>query len=37
MKSKERIVVGIETFSETPLMLFNGENFGKLVLRVAGE
>jgi len=37
MKSKEDIVVGIETFPETLLKLFNGENFGKLVLKVAGE
>ena len=32
MKSKEDIVVGIETFPETLLKLFKGENFGKLVL-----
>ena len=37
MKSKEDIVVGIETFPETLLKLFNGENFGKLVLQVASE
>jgi NADPH-dependent curcumin reductase CurA len=37
MKSKEDIVVGIETFPETLLKLFNGENFGKLVLQVAEE
>jgi NADPH-dependent curcumin reductase len=37
MKSKEDIVVGIETFPETLLKLFNGENFGKLVLQVAVE
>ena len=37
MKSKEDIVVGIETFPETLLKLFNGENFGKLVLQVAAE
>jgi NADPH-dependent curcumin reductase CurA len=35
MKSKEDIVVGLENFPETLLMLFNGENFGKLVLEVA--
>jgi len=34
MKSKEDIVVGIETFPEALLKLFNGENFGKLVLQV---
>jgi len=37
MKSKEDIVVGLETFPETLLKLFNGENFGKLVLQVASE
>jgi NADPH-dependent curcumin reductase len=37
MKSKEDIVVGIETFPDTLLKLFNGENFGKLVLQVAVE
>ncbi len=35
MKSKEDIVVGIETFPETLLKLFRGENFGKLILEVA--
>jgi NADPH-dependent curcumin reductase CurA len=35
MKSKEDVVVGLETFPETLLKLFNGENFGKLVLQVA--
>ena len=35
MKSKEDSVVGINTFPETLLKLFNGENFGKLVLQVA--
>ena len=35
MKSKEDIVTGIDTFPETLLKLFNGENFGKLVLEVA--
>ncbi len=37
MKSKEDIVVGIDTFPETLLKLFNGENFGKLVLQVAAD
>ena len=37
MKSKEDIVVGISTFPETLLKLFNGENFGKLVLQVATD
>ena len=35
MKSKEDVVVGLDTFPETLLKLFNGENFGKLVLPVA--
>ncbi len=35
MTSREDIVAGIETFPETLLKLFRGENFGKLVLRVA--
>jgi NADPH-dependent curcumin reductase len=33
MKSKEDIVTGIENFPSTLLKLFNGENFGKLVLK----
>jgi NADPH-dependent curcumin reductase CurA len=35
MKSKEDIAVGITSFPNTLLKLFNGENFGKLVLQVA--
>jgi len=35
MKSKEDVVAGLNTFPETLLKLFNGENFGKLVLEVA--
>ena len=35
MKSKEDVVDGLDTFPETLLKLFNGENFGKLVLQVA--
>ena len=35
MKSKEDIVEGLENFPEALLKLFNGENFGKLVLKVA--
>jgi NADPH-dependent curcumin reductase CurA len=34
-KSKEDVVEGIEHFPETLLMLFEGKNFGKLVLKVA--
>jgi NADPH-dependent curcumin reductase CurA len=38
MKSKEDIVTGgVDAFPETLLKLFNGENFGKLVLQVAAE
>ena len=37
MKSKEDIVQGLENFPETLLKLFNGENFGKLVLQVAQD
>lgn len=36
-KSREDIVSGIETFPQTLLMLFEGKNFGKLVLKVADE
>jgi NADPH-dependent curcumin reductase CurA len=35
LKTREDIVVGLETFPETLLMLFKGENTGKLVLKVA--
>jgi NADPH-dependent curcumin reductase CurA len=35
LTSREDIVRGIETFPATLLRLFNGENFGKLVLDVA--
>ncbi|HKS15264.1 MAG TPA: NADP-dependent oxidoreductase [Pseudomonas sp.] len=34
VKSKEHVVEGLETFPETLLKLFSGENFGKLVLKV---
>jgi NADPH-dependent curcumin reductase CurA len=34
-KSREHIVEGFETFPSTLLMLFRGENLGKLVLQVA--
>ena len=37
MKSKEDVVQGIENFPEALLKLFNGENFGKLVLKVGTE
>jgi NADPH-dependent curcumin reductase CurA len=35
LKTREDIVDGLETFPETLLKLFNGENFGKLVIKVA--
>jgi hypothetical protein len=35
--SKEDVVEGLETFPEALLKLFSGENFGKLVLKVADE
>jgi NADPH-dependent curcumin reductase CurA len=34
LKAKEHVVTGIEKFPETLLMLFKGENMGKLVLKV---
>lgn len=37
LKSKEDIVPGLQTFPETLLKLFKGENTGKLVLQVAAE
>ena len=37
MKSREDVVEGLNTFPETLLKLFNGENFGKLVLQVAKD
>jgi len=35
MKSREDLVAGLENFPQALLKLFNGENFGKLVLQVA--
>jgi NADPH-dependent curcumin reductase CurA len=35
IKSKEDIVDGLETFPETLLKLFSGENFGKLMIKAA--
>lgn len=37
IKSKEDVVVGLQTFPDTLLKLFNGENFGKLVLEVTKD
>jgi NADPH-dependent curcumin reductase CurA len=36
LKSREDIVDGIETFPDTLLKLYRGENFGKLIIRVQG-
>ena len=35
MKSREDVVQGLENFPEALLKLFRGENFGKLVLKIA--
>ena len=35
MKSREDVVTGLDTFPESLVKLFTGENFGKLVLEVA--
>ena len=37
LKSREHIVDGLEKFPEALVMLFTGENFGKLEIRVAKE
>ena len=37
MKSREDVVDGIDTFPEALPQLFTGENFGKLVLKVAQD
>ena len=37
MKSREDVVEGLSTFPATLLKLFNGENFGKLVLQAAKD
>ena len=37
MKSKEDVVQGLENFPEALNKLFNGENFGKLMLQVAAD
>jgi NADPH-dependent curcumin reductase CurA len=37
LKAREDIVDGLETFPDTLQKLFRGENFGKLVIRVAAE
>jgi NADPH-dependent curcumin reductase len=37
LKSKEDIVEGFQTFPDTLLKLFRGENFGKLMIKVAND
>jgi NADPH-dependent curcumin reductase CurA len=37
LKAREDIVDGLETFPETLLKLYRGENFGKLVIKVADD
>jgi NADPH-dependent curcumin reductase CurA len=37
LKAKEHVVVGIENFPDALMMLFRGENFGKLVLKVSEQ
>ena len=37
LKSKEDIVEGFETFPDTLLKLFRGENIGKLMIKVAED
>ena len=37
LKSREDVVAGLETFPDTLLKLYKGENLGKLVLKVAEE
>ncbi len=36
LKSREDVVEGLQNFPEALLKLFSGENFGKLILKVAG-
>ena len=37
IKTREHIVDGLNTFPETLLMLFSGQNEGKLIIKVAGD
>jgi NADPH-dependent curcumin reductase CurA len=37
LRSREHVVAGLETFPETLLKLFKGENDGKLVLQVTAQ
>ena len=37
LKTREDVVVGLEQFADALLMLFEGKNFGKLVLQVSAQ
>ena len=37
LKSREDVVAGLEKFPDALLMLFRGDNAGKLVLKVADD
>ncbi len=37
LKVREDIVEGLETFPDTLLKLFSGENFGKLMMKVSEQ
>jgi NADPH-dependent curcumin reductase CurA len=37
LKTREHIVEGLETFPDTLLLLFKGENTGKLILKIADD
>ncbi len=37
LKAREDIVEGLQTFPDTLVRLFDGENFGKLILKIAAE
>jgi NADPH-dependent curcumin reductase CurA len=36
LMAREDVIEGLETFSDALQKLFRGENFGKLVIKVAG-
>ena len=37
LKTREHIVVGLDTFPESLLMLYSGQNNGKLMIKVAED
>jgi hypothetical protein len=37
IKSREHVVDGLDQFPDALTMLFEGKNFGKLVLRIADD